>query len=260
MYASQPAVLVFSWSSFIAIAVSATFTVLPLEAGTLGDGWGDAGDLTTIHNIVLDTGIGEAWLVQTIAAIALVLTIWLVPGRQQAATALCAGLLLGCRAFMGHSVMREGAAGVLLQLSYLVHVLSAGAWLGALVPLLFVVRELSKRDDGQDAAAAGLRRFSTAGQVMVALAVCTGVVNTSLILGRLPLAWSQPYQLLLAAKICIVAGMIVIALINRTVIVPRAKSGFRPAAQLLLYSATIELALGGGALVLVNLIGTFDPV
>ena len=95
---------------------------------------------------------------------------------------------------------------------------------------------------------------------MVALAVCTGVVNTGLILGRLPTAWSQPYQLLLATKICLVGAMIVIALINRCVIVPRTKSGFQPAAHLLLYTTTIELVLGGGALVLVNLFGTFDPV
>jgi putative copper resistance protein D len=233
--------------------------VLPLEASALGGGWGDAGDLTTIKDIVLDTSIGDAWLVQAVAVLALAMTNWLVPRHQQAATALCAGLLLGCRALMGHSIMGEGAAGDLLQLSYLVHVLSSGAWLGALLPLLLVVHELSKQNDEQEAAA-GLRRFSIVGHVMVALAVFTGAVNTGLILGRLPTEWSQPYQLLLAAKICIVAGMIVIALINRTVIVPRIKSGIRPATHLLLYTTSIELVLGGGALALVNIFGTLDPV
>ena len=243
----------------IAIATGATLAVLPVEAGALGDGWGDAFGLTTMQSIALETTIGNAWLVQAAAAIALVMTIWLAPSRQQAATALCAGLLLGCRAFMGHSIMGEGAAGVLLQLSYLVHVLSAGAWLGALVPLLFILRQLSRQTNDQDAAA-GLRKFSAAGQVMVALAVFTGVINTSLILGRLPLAWSQPYQLLLAAKICLVAGMIVIALLNRYVIVPRSNPDFRLAAQILIYTASIELMLGAGALILVNLFGTLDPV
>ena len=95
---------------------------------------------------------------------------------------------------------------------------------------------------------------------MVALAVCTGVVNTGLILRRLPTSWSQPYQLLLAAKICMVGGMIFVALINHIVIAPRINSGFRPAARLLLHTTTVELVLGGGGLVLVNLFGTFDPV
>jgi putative copper resistance protein D len=245
----------------IAIAISATFAVLPLEASALGEGWSDAGNLTTIQDIVLDTSIGDAWLVQAIAVVALVMTIWLAPRRQQAVTALCAGLLLACRALMGHSIMGEGVAGDLLQLSYLIHVLSSGAWLGALVPLLLVYRHLSMQDHEQVAAAAsGLRKFSTAGQVMVALAVCTGVVNTGLILGRLPVSWSQPYQLLLAVKICLVGGMIVIALVNRIVIVPRTKLGFRSAAHLLRYTTTIELVLGGGVLVLVNLFGTLDPV
>ena len=48
---------------------------------------------------------------------------------------------------------------------------------------------------------------------MVALAVCSGVINTSLILGRLPLDWSQPYQLLLSAKICLVGAMVGISMI-----------------------------------------------
>ena len=243
----------------IFIAAGTTFAVLPFEASSLGDGWGSAGDFTTMQDIALDTSIGNAWLVQAIAVIALVLTIWLAPRRQQASTALCAGLLLGCRALMGHSIMGEGAAGILLQLSYLVHVLTAGAWLGALVPLVLILQQLGRKTHGPDAAA-GLERFSTAGQVMVVLAVCTGVVNTGLILGRLPLAWSQPYQLLLAAKICMVSGMIGIALINRFVIVPRIKSGFQPAAPLLLYTASLELVLGGGALVLVNLFGSLEPV
>jgi putative copper resistance protein D len=244
----------------IAIAASATFAVLPLEASALGGGWGDAGDITTIKDIVFDTNIGNAWLVQAIAVIALAMTSWLVPRQQQAATALCAGLLLGCRALMGHSIMGEGAAGDLLQLSYLVHVLSSGAWLGALVPLLLVFRQLSKQNHKQEAAAVGLQRFSTAGQVMVAFAVCTGVINTGLILGRLPTAWSQPYQLLLAAKICLVGAMIVIALINRIVIVPRTKSGLLPGERLLLCTTTVELVLGGGALALVNIFSTLDPV
>ena len=128
-----------------------------------------------------------------------------------------------------------------------------------LVPLLLVLRQLSKQTGEQDAAAR-LRRFSSAGQVMVVLAVCTGVVNTGLILGRLPLEWSQPYQLLLAAKICLVAGMIGIALVNRYVVAPRSNPDFRPAAKLLGYTASIELMLGAGALMLVNLIGTLDPV
>jgi len=94
----------------IATAVSATFAVLPLEAGILGDGWGNAGDLTTIKDIMLETTIGDAWLVQAVAVIALAMTRWLVPLHRQPATALCAGLLLGCRALMGHSIMGEGPA------------------------------------------------------------------------------------------------------------------------------------------------------
>jgi putative copper resistance protein D len=242
----------------IAIAVGTTCAALPLEASVLGNGWGNAGNLTTIHDILLETSTGHAWLVQVIAIVALLMTVWLVPHRRQAATALGAALLLGSRALTGHGVMREGAVGALLQTNYLVHVLSAGAWLGALVPILLLLRQLSQQNLARGAAL-GLRRFSTAGHVMVALAVCSGVINTGLILRSLPLAWSHPYQLLLALKICIVGGMIVIALINRYVIVPRMGSNFRPTSHLLLYTTAIELMLGCGALVLVNLLSASDP-
>jgi copper resistance protein D len=242
----------------IAIAVGTTCAALPIEASALGGGLGNAGNLTTIHDILLETSNGHAWLVQVIAVVALLMTVWRVPRRWQAATALGAGLLLGSRALTGHGVMREGAVGALLQTNYLLHVLSAGAWLGALVPILLLFRQLGEQNLAQDAAL-GLRRFSTAGHFTVALAVCSGVINTGLILGNLPLAWSHPYQLLLAVKICIVGGMIVLALINRYVIVPRIRSDFRPAAHLLLYTTAIELMLGGGALVLVNLLSASDP-
>jgi copper resistance protein D len=243
----------------IAVAVVATMAVLPLEAATFGDGWADAGDLTTLQNVVIDTSVGNSWIVQAIAAIALGLTNWSGPRYQHGTTALCAGLLLGCRALMGHAIMREGAMAELLQLNYLVHVLSAGAWLGALVPLLLVIQQLSTQHLQHNAAVVALQRFSTAGQGMVAAVVSTGVANTCLILGYLPLVWSQPYQQLLAMKISLVGAMIVIALVNRHVIVPRTKSGPTAATRQLLYATAAELVLGAGVLVLVNLFGTYDP-
>ena len=54
-------------------------------------------------------------------------------------------------------------------------------------------------------------------------------------------------------------GMILIALINRFFITPRIKSGFAVAARQLRYTTVGELALGLGALVLVNVFSTFDP-
>lgn len=70
-----------------------------------------------------------------------------------------------------------------------------------------------------------LRRFSMAGHLAVALVIATGAANTALILGKLPVNQTSPYQLLLAAKIILVFAMSAIALINRYVFVPQLVRG-----------------------------------
>jgi putative copper resistance protein D len=244
----------------ICVATVATIAALPLEAASFGDGWGAALDLATLQNILSDTNMGGVWLLQAIAAAGLVLAIGVGSRHQFAATALCGGLLLACRAMFGHAIMGEGGMGKLLQANYAVHVLSAGAWLGALLPLAFIIWLLAGQGREHGTAIVALKHFSAAGQIMVVLAVASGVANTGLILGRLPVTWWQPYQVLLAGKICLVGAMILLAVVNQLLIVPRIRAGKPGAARLLACTATAELALGAGALVLVNLFGSYDPV
>jgi putative copper export protein len=100
------------------------------------------------------------------------------------------------------------------------HVLAGGAWLGALLPLIPILRLLDEPDCHADALLS-LRRFSTAGHIAVALVLTSGVINTALILQRLPTDWSSPYQALLALKIILIAGMTGLAIVNRYIFVPR---------------------------------------
>jgi len=133
--------------------------------------------------------------------------------------ALLAWLLLGSLGLVGHAVMRAGALGWLNRLSHVIHLLAAGFWLGSLVPLIACLRSMTDPAISTNASVA-LRRFSGLGHVAVATVLATGVINTWLVLGRLPINFSSLYQAMLLAKTCLVAIMLGLALINRYVLVP----------------------------------------
>jgi putative copper resistance protein D len=139
-----------------------------------------------------------------------------------------------------------------------VHVLAAGAWFGALVPLALVLRKSLASGFGPDAATT-LRRFSIIGQPAVALVLITGVANTLLILRHLPTDWSSPYQALLALKIAVVAVMIALAIANRSVVMGRIATGEGAALTTLRRTVRAEIAFGFAAIALVAVFGTLDP-
>jgi putative copper resistance protein D len=102
-------------------------------------------------------------------------------------------------------------------------------------------------------------RFSTSGHVAVALVIATGLIDTLLVVGKLPLDWSLPYQLLLAAKMALVAVMVGLAVVNRYVFVPRLARNRDGATAAILRATMAEIAIGTAVLALVAWFGTLDP-
>ena len=103
-----------------------------------------------------------------------------------------------------------------------------------------------------------LRRFSGLGHLAVATVLATGALTTWLILGALPLDLSSPYQTLLLTKIALVVIMIILALMNRYVLLPRLH-GALSAVRLLRWSAIGELVAGLAAIGLVSALGILPP-
>lgn len=241
-----------------AMAAAATAALLPLETATIaGDGTA-ALDPATLGAVLSTTSVGTAWLVEAGAAI-LLIAATAVPARHRAAaTAAAAGLLLAGITFTGHAVMQAGSTGAMHRVNDALHVLSAGAWLGALVPLLPVLAALGDRTFQAEAAVA-LRRFSAAGHGAVALTIATGAVNTLLTLGHWPTDWSSPYQAMLAAKIGLAAAMVGLALVNRYVVGPRIETRRSWTIRALRRGTAIEIGLGLGAIGLVAVFGMLDP-
>lgn len=232
------------------LAVFATLAWLPLEAATSGESWRSAVDGDTLSALLFDTGIGKAWLVRlALSLLLLAILLWRSAGLMRLAVS---ALLLAGLALTGHARMDQGLRGVLHMLNDSVHLLSGGAWLGALVMLPACLARLHDPLLGADARSA-LQRFSSAGHLAVALVIATGVLNTILTLQRWPTDFTSTYQFLLATKIVLVIAMTGLALINRYVLVPRRMTRW------LRNSTFTELALGAGALALVATFGLLDP-
>jgi putative copper resistance protein D len=103
-----------------------------------------------------------------------------------------------------------------------------------------------------------LRRFSRLAHAAVVIVLVTGLVNTWLVLGMLPLDASSSYKTLLLAKIALVTVMLVLALLNRYVLVPRLQRSANFLHKLR-WSAAVELVAGLGAVGLVSAIGILPP-
>lgn len=236
------------------LLAGATAAALPATAGMVGEGWRGALDPALVGAVLAGTGAGRAWAVQAAAA-ALLAALCLAPGRlRPAAAAGAAALWLLGLALTGHASTDEGWRGAAHRALDAAHVLSAGAWLGALGPVLLILPRLACAAD-RPAAALALRRFSRAGHAAVALALLTGAGNAALVLGRWPLDLGSPYEALLDAKVLAVAVLAGLAVLNRYLLVPRL-----PASLPLLRRATLaELPLGLLAVALVAAFGLLDP-
>ncbi len=238
-----------------AALAAATVLVLPVNAAFVGEGWSDALDLDTLQAFLFDTNLGTVWIAQAVLAL-VVLPFTFRKPASLGIVALGAALFLSCHIFFGHAVRLQGAGRLALQASYLMHVLAVGAWVGALVPFTAMLRHSGP--DMQNDFALAMRRFSTVGHGVVAFVVVTGVLNAWLIHGRLWPAWHSLYDQLLVAKIVVVSAMVMIAICNRYVLVPRLKRG-DGSLRVLIWLSLSEVALGSLALVLVSLFSSLDP-
>ena len=243
----------------IVVAAVTAFAWLALEAAEMSEDWGDVIDPEILSAVAFETAFGHVWIWRI--GLALVLVGALAMGRHDrwAFVVPASALLLASLGLVGHAAMQPGFVGALHRLNHAVHLLCAGAWLGALAPLILCLRRYGDPRLRSEAALA-LRRFSGLGHFVVALVVLTGIVNTAWTLGGWPVDFSSLYQILLAAKIALVATMIALALANRYILAPRIKNQTGSALRALTINTVAEIGLGAAVLALVSVFATLAPV
>ncbi|TPJ90608.1 copper homeostasis membrane protein CopD [Mesorhizobium sp. B2-3-13] len=245
----------------IATGVVATSTIaaLPLEAGSIGDGWTDVFDRSMIWAVLSQSTVGHTWLVQAVTVLSLVAALVIPSTYRQTWTALAASLVLAGFTLTGHAAMQQGWIGFGHRLNDAIHVLSCGAWLGSLVPLLLILLALN---DPKKRISAGLalRRFSKVGHVVVALVLATGVINTFLTLGEWPTNWSSPYQAMLATKMVLVLLMVSFAMLNRYKFVPQIAFQRSKSLRAIRIGTMTEITLSVCVIALVSIFGMLEPI
>ena len=242
-------------SSVVALVTAILW--LALEAGSMAGDWSAATDPRVIGEVLAGTGFGNAWALRLVLAAVLVAVVAVSPRDRWAPVGLLSAALLASLGLVGHAAMQTGLVGIAHRANHAVHLLTAGAWLGGLVPFVMCVKAYGD-DDLRPSAVRAMAGFSFWGQFVVAAIVVTGVINFALISGRLPIPPTTPYRALLDAKILIVGIMISLALFNRYYLVPRLRPGGTALAALRAASVG-EVALGTIVVALVSVFAMLDP-
>ncbi|MDP9424300.1 MAG: copper homeostasis membrane protein CopD [Pseudomonadota bacterium] len=246
------------------------FAILVLTASMLGVPLAQV-DSPSISMLVFETSIGLAWQARMAALLLLLgLTLTADPASRVGSSvlALLGGIALGTFAWSGHGAMTEGTAGTVHLLSDIAHLLGAGAWLGALMALsylLFRPRRIMTSAH-VDVSHRALASFAFVGTTVVTILVITGLINSWFLIGleRAGSILTSLYGQLLVAKLLLFLAMLGLAAINRYRMTPAleaaiARGDHNAAVTGLRTSLAAETGSAVAILALVAWLGTLAP-
>jgi copper resistance protein D len=257
------------WAAFAVAILSGAAWLLFVAAEVGGSSVADAVSQGIAWTVLTQTAFGDAWMLRLETASLLALLLVLPkpnPGSAFAidiVSALLAAALAASLAWAGHAAATEGLDGTIHLASDALHLVAAGAWLGALWPLSILLGLSRQASDPVSSTIAyqATRRFSILGMGSVAAILASGIINTYEILGIEAFSLSTGYNRLLLAKIGLFAAMLAIAAINRQRLTPRLSDerDRRPAVRQLQLNSLAEVGLGLLILAIVAVLGHIQP-
>lgn len=210
--------------------------------------------VSTAKTILFETDFGPVWLVRL--AFALLLVFVAASRLSTVATLALATVVLGSQAWVGHAAI----GGTINRVVQIAHLLPAGAWLGGLPPLALALRQLARETAEHERALRILMHFSSMGIVCVAIITVTGMLNTWLVIGRIP-NLSEEYDRILIVKIELFIAILALALLNRLHLMPKVKnpSGGGIVLRLLCWSVLLEQGIGVSIILAASILGQTSP-
>jgi putative copper resistance protein D len=213
-------------------------------------------DRETLRTVLAETLFGRVWVIRLFLALALGAT--LLAWRRaplDATRALLAAALLASLAFAGHAAAERGGDRVVHLAADAAHLLAAGAWLGALLPLAYVLARAPA------IAERATRRFSIMGIACVGVLIVTGTTSAWYTVGSVPGLIGTGYGRVLLAKLALFAAMLALAAANRLRWTPRLRVGGEAplALRRLRRNAIAETSLGAAVLGAVGVLGVTVP-
>lgn len=262
------------WIS-LAVSIASALAWLCLLSMRIGrKDFNDAIADGTVWLVLSQTQFGLAWQMRLLFGVLLGACLWLCRKTRNARiahsltilSALLASAYLGSLAFAGHGTEGLGFWQNIHLAADFLHLIAAGLWLGALVPLVLLLVYLRRfQEDGWALAAvrAG-SRFSSLGIIAVGALLVSGTINAAFLLGGMHSLIDTSYGRLLLLKVALFAAMVCLAGINRQYLLPRLSdsSGADQAsdtAQRFIRSALVEIALGLAIVCIVGLLGIMAP-
>ncbi|HEY7241753.1 MAG TPA: copper homeostasis membrane protein CopD [Burkholderiales bacterium] len=205
----------------------------------------------TLRTLLTETQFGKLELARL--ALLVAFAALLAARARPASGALIAGLLLVTISGSGHAGAGRGAGGLLHLAVDSLHILAAGAWLGALLPLILVLQRASRDAAATRAAMIATARFSKLGIVCMAVLLFSGVANALYTIRPISTALESDYGRLLALKIVLFVVIVGIAAVNRTILTPRNR--LLPLTR----NALVEFILGMAIVAMVGMLGLTEP-
>ena len=222
--------------------------------------------------VLATTQFGTVWLLRH--ALLLLLTAFVFFRERESGTAdwiafrgegwLLVAAGAGALAWAGHAAAVE-PWGLTAALADALHLVAAGVWLGALLPLALLL-QAAARDEGADSrphAVLAIRRFSTLALATMLTIVATGLWSAWSQVGDVPALVGTRYGRLLALKVLLLVPVLALAAVNRSRLLPAlggdGPTVGRPAMARLGRRVAAEWALGMLILVVVSVLGATPP-
>jgi putative copper resistance protein D len=215
-------------------------------------------DSALILDLAIGSALGWAVIVRLVVLVA-ALIVLASPAFDKRWLVLPSAAALATLAWSGHAASGEGASGMVRIIGDVVHLGAASIWLGALA--LFAA--LLASGNHRPVLPTLLARFAGVGTILVALLVATGMANLQFVAPSAQwfILAATPYGCLLAIKLGLFAAMLVLAAINRFVLVPRlAGRNDKGARSSFMLTVFAELGCAIAVLLSVAYLGHLDPI
>lgn len=226
----------------------------------------------SIDILLNETTVGVA-IKFRLAVLALILAFVAIPvratGFQRRIVSVLGGTAIATLAWSGHAAATEGALGLLHRGADILHLLAAGAWLGAIVALgwrMVRVGRPGAHTDELRRAQRAMSDFAIAGTVIVGLIVATGVINSLILIppSQLLSLPASLYGRLLIIKLALFLVMLALASANRFRLTPDLEAAIGSTSHVgavaaLRRSLAIEAGAALAILALVAWLGTLAP-
>ena len=226
-------------SAWAALATGAVW--FAVQAATFAGTW----DLwQAVPDTALYTRFGQS-LCLRFALLLAVLPLTALPRHSAIPALLPAGIALGMQGVVGHAGAAEGNAALGLIAGEALHLIAAGAWLGALAPLLIALRTLPPHEARQ-----ACERFSPLGMAAVLVIAATALLQSATLIGGLPGLLGTPYGRTALIKLALFLGMLGFAIWNRLSLTDRLEGAAPAQARRLLFLSVSAETMGGVLVVL----------